>query len=71
MRVFLSHTGELARFPEGKGNSYVDIAMEAVRKAGHEPVDMGYFPDRHVEPSDVDRDELASCDVYIGIFGLR
>ena len=45
--------------------------MEAVRKAGHEPVDMGYHPDRHVEPSDVDRDELASCDVYIGIFGLR
>jgi NB-ARC domain/Domain of unknown function (DUF4062) len=67
--VFLSHTGELARFPEGR--SYVCVASDAVKHAGHYPIDMAHFPNRDVKPSEIDRDRLSSCHVYVGIFGFR
>lgn len=43
-RVFLSHTGELDRFPVGR--TYVQIAIDAVQNAGHYPIDMRHFPNR-------------------------
>ncbi len=69
-RVFLSHTGELDRFPV-QGGSYIQHAIDAVSKAGHVPVDMRIFPNRDQTPTDIDRERLESCDVYFGIFGFR
>ena len=69
-RVFLSHTGELARLPT-EGLSYVAAAAEAVRKAGHEPVDMADFDRAHDTPTSIDHRYLRECDVYLGLFGFQ
>ena len=69
-RVFLSHTGELARLPT-KAESYVACAAQAVRKAGHTPVDMEDFDLAHVTPTSTDHHNLRSCDVYLGLYGFR
>jgi hypothetical protein len=68
--VFLSHTSELRQYPEN-GESYVAHAERAVIKAGHRPVDMEDFPARDQTPADVCVERVRSCDVYVGIYGLR
>ncbi|WP_344650546.1 NB-ARC domain-containing protein [Cryptosporangium japonicum] len=69
LRVFLSHTGELASFPEGL--SYVDAAIEAVGKAGHVPVDMRWFPPADSSAGRESSRVVLDCDVYVGILGHR
>lgn len=68
-RVFLSHTAELREFPQG--GSFVRAAEEAVTRAGDAIMDMQYFTARDDKPSDYCRAAVRSCDVYIGLIGLR
>ena len=68
-RVFLSHTAEFRRFPQGR--TYLDAAEGAVKKAGHVIADMADFPARDEQPAQVCERRLQDCDVYVGIIGTR
>jgi len=68
-RVFLSHTSELARFPERR--SYVAAAKDAVTRAGNAVSDMEYFTARERSPADYCWEVVRGCDVYVGLIGLR
>jgi WD40 repeat protein len=69
LRVFLSHTSELARFPRGR--SFVAVAKNAIRRAGHVAVEMSDFPAHPGSPAELCRERVASCDVYVGLLGFR
>jgi tetratricopeptide (TPR) repeat protein len=68
-RVFISHTAELRKFPEG--GSYVAEVERAVTAAGHVIVDMADFPaaDQPIAQACIDR--VRSCEVYVGVLGAR
>jgi hypothetical protein len=68
-RVFLSHTAELRRFPVGGSN--IDVAQQAVVRAGNAVVDMANFPARDERPAQVCRDEVAKADVFVMVVGFR
>lgn len=68
-RVFLSHTDEFRRFPQGR--TYLDAVEDAVKKAGHVIADMADFPARDEQPAQVCERRLQDCDVYVGIIGTR
>jgi hypothetical protein len=68
-RIFLSHTSELRLHPVG--GSYIDKAEEGVIAAGHVPVSMKYFPAVDKTAEAYDSMKVQSCDVYVGIYGLR
>ena len=68
-RVFLSHTTELREFPVGR--SFVEAAEAAVNRTGGVVIDMAYFSAADDRPSDYCRQAVRSCDVYIGLIGLR
>jgi len=68
-RIFISHTSELTKFPEGK--SFIDAAIAAVIRARQVPCDMSYFTARDQKPAAYCQHQVRACDVYVGIIGLR
>jgi Domain of unknown function (DUF4062) len=67
-RVFLSHTSDLAHYPDGR--SFVAAAKDAVVRAGHAPREMEHFPASNEDPADFCRAEVRESDVYIAIVGF-
>jgi hypothetical protein len=68
-QVFVSHTADMARFPDGR--PFVQAALDGVARAGMAPVDMRYFAARDGRPADYCRRRVRECDVYAAVIGFR
>jgi Domain of unknown function (DUF4062) len=68
-RVFQSHTSELREFPASR--SFVEAAAAAVSRASNAVVEMEYFSAAEDKPSEYCQEMVLSCDVYVGLIGLR
>src|SRR6266542_817284 len=68
-QVFVSHTSDMARFPEGR--SFVQAVLDAVGRAGMISVDMRYFAARNARPADYCRARLRECEIYVAVVGFR
>src|SRR5450755_3826574 len=68
-QVFVSHTSDMAYFPENR--SFVQAAIDAVVRAGMAPVDMRYFAARDGKPADYCRQRVAGCEIYVALVGFR
>jgi tetratricopeptide (TPR) repeat protein len=68
-QVFVSHTSDMARFPEAR--AFVQAALDAVARAGLAAVDMRYFAARDGKPADYCRQRVSECEVYAAVIGFR
>ncbi len=68
-QVFLSHTSELAEFPER--DPFVAAAKDAVIRARYLVEDMEYFTANNDSPEQYCRRVVRGCDIYVGLIGLR
>jgi WD40 repeat protein len=69
LRVFVSHTSELAEYPAGQ--SFVDAACAGVRRVDAVPVAMTDLGARKDVPLDACREEVLGCDVHLSVIGFR
>lgn len=69
LRVFLSHTAELADYPPGR--PFVAAAQSAVSRAGWAVTDMAYFTARDQQPADYCAQQVQQASVYVGLIGFR
>ena len=67
--MFVSHTSELREFPAAA--SYVAAVERAIAACGHVVVDMADFPAADQAPADLCRERVRSCEVYVGVLGIR
>lgn len=67
--VFLSHTSDMAQFPQGR--SFVQAALEAVARAHMVAVDMRYFAAQDGRRADYCRERVRECDVFVAVMGFR
>jgi hypothetical protein len=63
-QVFVSHTSDMARFPEGR--AFVQAALDAVGRAGMASVDMRYFAAEDGGPADYCRARVRECEIFVG-----
>src|SRR5215472_5064647 len=68
-QVFVSHTSDMARLPEGR--SFAQAALDAVGRVGMAPVDMRYFAARDGAPAEYCRRRVRECEVYVAVVGFR
>jgi tetratricopeptide (TPR) repeat protein len=68
-QVFVSHTADMARFPEGR--SFVQAALDAVGRAGLASVDMRYFAAVDRGPADYCRARVVECEIFVAVVGFR
>src|SRR5260370_3054757 len=68
-QVFVSHTADMALFPEDR--SFVQAALDAVGRAKMAPVDMRYFAARDGRPADYCKARVRGCEVYVALIGFR
>ena len=68
-QVFVSHTSDMARFPEDR--PFVQAALDGVARAGMAPVDMRYFAARDGKPADYCRQRVGECEVYVAVIGFH
>ena len=68
-QVFISHSSDMAVFPEGR--SFVRAVMDGVVRAGMAPVDMAYFAAGDRRPADYCRERVRQCEVYVAVVGFR
>jgi hypothetical protein len=69
LRVFLSHTSELAAYPLGR--SFFAGAEEGVKRAEAVVIDMAYFTARDDKCAAYCREKVQQAQVYVGVLGFR
>ncbi|MGO9220124.1 MAG: FxSxx-COOH system tetratricopeptide repeat protein, partial [Streptosporangiaceae bacterium] len=68
-QVFISHTSDMARFPEDR--PFVQAALDAVGRAGMAPVDMRHFAARDGSPADYCQQRVHECEIYVAVIGFQ
>jgi hypothetical protein len=68
-QVFLSHTSDMALFPEER--PFVQATLDAVNRAGMAPVDMRHFAARDGSPGDYCQQRVRECEIYVAVVGFQ
>ena len=68
-QVFISHTSDMARFPEYR--TFVQAAIDAVSRVGMAPVDMRHFAARDGSPAGYCQQRVRECEIYVAVIGFQ